>query len=151
MFKKRRGQAATEFIMTYGWALMIITVTMSAFIYTLVRPSEIVGASCVFTDDIECFAHKVTTTELTMELKNNAGRPINITQIDCTINHQKDSNNPNTIITPGVMREFSCDIPPGASVSTNELVRINVVIYYKFDGQEFPRTTEGNVIGYVTE
>jgi hypothetical protein len=147
---KRKGQAATEFLMTYGWALLVISTTLGAFYYFFINPESIVPPSCVFTDELECIGHKFENDRVLIELKNNAGRSLNLTRIAC----QTDGINWNQInlnvnMVPGnISVPLDCDLD---GLIPDSLTRATVIVYYKFEGQEFPRTTEGNVIGYVTD
>ncbi|MCC7574235.1 hypothetical protein KO361_01455 [Candidatus Woesearchaeota archaeon] len=151
--KKNKGQIALEFIITYGWAFLVMLVVIGAFFYFRMGPEQVVPPSCLFTDDLFCMGHKFNESGLILEMRNNAGRPVNITHISCQI-ERYDRNTtefvPSIVLAPS---DSSADIicTPDGIYNEPSLIRSNVVIYYKYHGQEFPRTTEGNVIGYFSD
>ena len=150
MFKKKIAQAATEFILTYGWALLIITTVIGVFVYIQVTPQQIVTPSCMFTDGLYCQSHQVTSDTIKMEIKNNVGRDININRTVCTIHQETFYEDESVDIKIGESKIIECYIED-ADVGVDELVQANVIIYYVVDGQTYPRTVEGNVIGYTIE
>lgn len=59
MFKK--GQAAMEFLMTYGWAILVVLVAIGALAYFgVLNPSRFLPSSCTITPGIGCDDFKVT-------------------------------------------------------------------------------------------
>jgi uncharacterized protein (UPF0333 family) len=51
----RRGQAALEFIMTYGWAIIAVLAAIGALAYFgVLSPSKYLPDKCVFTTGIGC-------------------------------------------------------------------------------------------------
>ena len=86
-FKKRKAQSATEYLMTYGWAILAITI-VGALLYTQVfsqRSCATAGASgwpltaSVAPDGNE-FAVNTAGT-VVMALKNNFGKDITVTEV----------------------------------------------------------------------
>lgn len=74
MKKKRRGQVALEFLMTYGWAFLIILVVIGAFVYfDVLDPSGYVPDSCRFPAGIGCIDAVATTNTVTIQLRNGMG------------------------------------------------------------------------------
>ncbi len=81
-----RAQAAMEFIMTYGWMLVILVVVLAALgylgIFTIQRP-----IGCSFPGNFVCKAVKLTADgNLTMDLSQDTGHDINILGLNCTKN-----------------------------------------------------------------
>ncbi len=91
---KKRGQAATEFLTTYGWAILILLIVI-ALIYGLNLFSPKIQNSCVGGDPIECSDVRFTApSTLTLVLTgsgiasvtNVIAIPLTSPQvIDCTI------------------------------------------------------------------
>ncbi len=86
-FKTRKAQSATEYLMTYGWAILAITI-VGALLYTQVfsqRSCATAGASgwpltaSVAPDGNE-FAVNTDGT-VVMALKNNFGKDITVTDV----------------------------------------------------------------------
>lgn len=72
-----RMQAATEYLITYGWALLIIAVAIGAIAYFVTVPSSIVTNTCTFSSTLICsdvsFGTNTTSgnTYLTVYIQNN--------------------------------------------------------------------------------
>ncbi|MFO8016940.1 MAG: hypothetical protein R6U32_07610 [Candidatus Woesearchaeota archaeon] len=57
MFSKpqRRAQAAMEFLMTYGWAVLAVLIIIAALNYFgVLNPQRLLPDKCVFTSGVEC-------------------------------------------------------------------------------------------------
>lgn len=70
-----RAQSALEYLMTYGWALIVIVIAIAALVM-LINPASIQGDSCdtklgPFTISDET---RVTAAGIDLVLVNNAGR-----------------------------------------------------------------------------
>jgi hypothetical protein len=146
----RKGQAATEFLMTYGWALLVLAIALGSLGYYFISQDSLVPESCAFVDDsLSCLGHKINSSGIYVEIKNFVGQPINITRVDCEIDGVYENNTLNVFLGSGAS---SADIvcPHSLIPVGRQLIRTNVVIYYIIQGQQFPRTSEGNVIGYVS-
>ena len=60
MFNKK-SQAALEFIMTYGWAILVVLVAIGALAYFgVLSPDRFLPAKCTLQSGIACLDHKVT-------------------------------------------------------------------------------------------
>ena len=72
MFKK--GQAAMEFLMTYGWAILVVLVAVGALAYFgVLSPDQFLPSKCTLPSGIGCVDHKATTTGVTVVLRNGLG------------------------------------------------------------------------------
>jgi uncharacterized protein (UPF0333 family) len=82
---KRRGQAAMEFLMTYGWAILaaIIVIGVLAIYF---RPSTLQGSSAYLTAPLYADAWNVdaTTDAVNLDITNNFGEIVTITSITVT-------------------------------------------------------------------
>ncbi len=52
--KKGKGQSALEYLITYGWAILIIAVVVSLLYFFVAVPSSVVPNSCSFTSGVDC-------------------------------------------------------------------------------------------------
>ena len=85
-----RGQAALEFLTTYGWAFLVILIMMSALAYFgVLNPSKLLPDRCNFGAEISCnkntmvVANKADNT-LIMRLSNNFGVGVVVTNARVT-------------------------------------------------------------------
>ena len=74
---KRKSQAALEFLMTYGWAILVVLVAISALAYFgVLSPDKFLPSKCTLQSGIACTDFKVTATNVTLFLQNSLGRDI---------------------------------------------------------------------------
>ncbi len=72
-----QGQAALEFLTTYGWAFLVILIMIAALSYFgILSPSKILPDRCNFGPEIGCINHLIGTNGVSLKLKNNAEEPI---------------------------------------------------------------------------
>ena len=78
----KRGQAAMEFLMTYGWAILAAIIAIGVLAYFGVfSPGQFVGSSAVVTAPFYANAWNVNPTTVNIELRNNGGETLTINDI----------------------------------------------------------------------
>ena len=83
--KTRKSQAALEFLMTYGWAILVVLVAVGALAYFgVLNPDKFLPAKCALSAGIGCIDHRVQGTAgaggvglVTVSLTNSLGYDIN--------------------------------------------------------------------------
>jgi hypothetical protein len=71
---KKRGQAAMEFLMTYGWALLVVLVAIGALAsFGVLNPSGLLPETCTMIPGIACTDFAVTTSSIDIVLTNGMG------------------------------------------------------------------------------
>jgi hypothetical protein len=71
-----RGQAALEFLMTYGWAMLILTAIVAGFVYVIPHPQSLTTNKCLFGSSIPCLGSQSSANNLTIVLRNGMGQSI---------------------------------------------------------------------------
>lgn len=85
-----RGQAAMEYIVTYGWAFLVILVAIGALAYFgVINPSMFLPGRCTVSGGFSCLQYKVTATQVQLGIQNNLGVDadqvsISLFSADCT-------------------------------------------------------------------
>lgn len=170
----KRGQSSLEFLMTYGWAIMVIGVVFGAMIYFgISTPTQVVPESCLFEQSILCneFQSKVDPGDdyMLVIIDNNVGLPINITgvsldsmstrmsncEVDSYYDHltdtQIDGANPLTVGTSGTA-QIRLECSPATFLTKGDTVRTDIEIKYEIDRPGyFPKTATGTVVSKVVE
>ena len=78
-----KGQAAMEFLMTYGWAILVVLAAIAALAYFgVLSPEKLLPEKCVLQPGLACVSHKVEPTKVTLVISNGLGRTITINSID---------------------------------------------------------------------
>lgn len=86
MFSKRRGQAALEYLVTYGWALAVIVIAVGVLSYFgFLNPNKYIQDSCEFGEQLKCVDQYMEADDngangqIVMRFRNNFEDSINIT------------------------------------------------------------------------
>jgi len=88
----RKGQTAMEYLMTYGWAILIIMVVLAVLFYLgVLNPSSVTPSQCVFPAGFTCVTNQLKTSgKLYLVIGQGTGKTIMITGITCTQNTSMD-------------------------------------------------------------
>ena len=77
--RQNKAQAAMEFLMTYGWAILVVLVAIGALAYFgVLNPDRFLPAKCTLPAGLACLDHKATATTLVLRVQNSLGYDINI-------------------------------------------------------------------------
>ena len=85
----RHGQAAMEFIMTYGWAMLVLLAMIGALAYFgVLNPNKYIPDKCLFPSGFQCSDYQATTNSgklrLQAKIYNKGADAINITDAFAT-------------------------------------------------------------------
>ncbi|MBI3034159.1 hypothetical protein HYY72_03285 [Candidatus Woesearchaeota archaeon] len=165
--KQSKAQAAMEFMMTYGWALLVIVGAIAALTFLgILDFNKFLPDTCSFPQGFECLESAVishSTNSLDFAVKNDYGFRINLTGVSEDTSSSDDCNSPgiqactglgcspaaipNGIVfdvdQKGVIRITCASIPYGR-------FKANVVLnFYSFQSGLTHHTT-GQIRGQVT-
>ncbi|MFH1400568.1 MAG: hypothetical protein ABIH41_03550 [Nanoarchaeota archaeon] len=84
--KGAKGQAAIEYLVTYGWILIVILVVLGFIIYfNLFNAKRFLPEHCNFGDQLQCVDFSITTSggtgTVSLILENNFAKEIQINNI----------------------------------------------------------------------
>ena len=81
----KKGPAAMEFLMTYGWAILVVLAAVAALAYFgVLSPSRFLPESCTFPAGFSCIGKAAisdTNNRFDCAIKNNQGGSVNITGV----------------------------------------------------------------------
>ena len=102
----RKAQAATEFLMTYGWAILVVGVAIAALAYFgVLSPTKFLPSKCTLPSGLACIDHKVTATGVTLILQNSMGYTVTVNSINLsTVNC---ASTPATVLQNGDQATFT--------------------------------------------
>ncbi len=74
-----------EYLLTYGWAILTISIVLSAFIYLGVfNTGTFVSSQCVAQADFSCLTARMDTNgQITFNVQQNTMTNINVTAMSC--------------------------------------------------------------------
>ena len=159
-----RSQSAMEYLMTYGWAILIIAIALMAlYAMGLFSPKTLVSTSCVFPADFSCMNSQLLPNgNFSINLEQSTSSPINITAIGCnsdTAIYNMLGFNPNITLQIG----SNVSLPQSSSQvlqcfsngtvftgSPGDVFHGYVIINYTDIETGFPHTVTGTVIEKMT-
>ncbi len=86
----KRGQAAMEFLMTYGWAILVVLIAIGALAYfAALNPGRFLPSSCTITPGVSCEDFVVdyvdgTNDAITITLRNGMGDDLDSVAVTIT-------------------------------------------------------------------
>ena len=134
-FKHTKSQAAMEFLMTYGWAILVVLAAIGALAYFgVLSPQKFLPEKCFLQAGFACVSHKVETTKVTLVLLNSIGKTITINSIavgscsgtftDTMINEQQSTFVIGSTCSNGAQKEsFKGDISIGYTEKETNLTK----------------------------
>jgi len=170
--KSKRGQAALEFLMTYGWSILVVLVVASGLsYYGVLNPDLLVSDECSFSNGLGCNDFLIDLdgslayngndfSSITLVIKNTIGKPINILWINATpkdsgltINcHNNSRNNPVTgeVIKDGEMKQFFLNCSEKVTyIDRKSKFDIAVNFYFNNTNMSYNHTIKGDLISKV--
>lgn len=79
---KSKGQAATEFLMSYGWIILVVFIVIGVLTYFgVLRPGEQLPESCILEVGLACEDFKATSEGVTLMVRNSLGKDIKVETI----------------------------------------------------------------------
>lgn len=138
-----KGQAALEFLTTYGWMLLIVVAVLGVMLYYgLGDARSAIPSSCYIGDGFECgatFAH--VDGHFAFEFTNNAGEDINISKVRCvfpgSINLTKELTSV-VRVNSSQKAVVMCSSPP--DISPAEKDKFSAQIVYESADESDPLT-----------
>lgn len=71
---QKRGQAALEFLMTYGWAILVVLAAIGALAYFgVLSPDRFLPEKCTLPSGIACLDFRYTTGAFELVIQNAQG------------------------------------------------------------------------------
>lgn len=141
MYNNKRGQAALEFLMTYGWAILsaiIVIGALGSYFYFNQGGSSTIYVNAPFYG----VASAATNTTLSLEMENKGGEALNVTSIavsPCTVNDTDSAFNGAVGAGAQIVTLSNCGTTPGDSFSGQ------ITITYLRPGSSLPLTSTGSV------
>ncbi|MFH1915694.1 MAG: hypothetical protein ABIJ21_00370 [Nanoarchaeota archaeon] len=144
---RRTGQAAFEFLVTYGWAFIIVLVVLGILAYFGVfSASQFTPERCDFGPQLECIDFIVNSQGyILLKFQNSFGDSINITGAQ-SYDFAIDSARSNTSMRLGNGRVETVRIKAMEGFAPKEKIPLNIRIFFRRD---FPSSPIHNITGTI--
>ena len=141
----KKGQAAMEFLMTYGWAILaaIIAIGVLAY-YGVFSPAKYIGGSAIVNAPFYANAWSVNTTAVTLELKNNGGDTVNITS---TTVSSCGTDSTDYTVNASLLQVVRINCSP--TLTTDDTFKGDITINYRKSGSSVDLASTGTITDKV--
>ncbi len=160
---RRSGQAAMEFLTTYGWAILVVLVAIGALAYFgVLNPSKYLPEKCLLTTGIGCrdFALQDNASRLVLRLTitNSIGTGMiikdggmNATSKGSSTICALDGSSPGwtTTIAAGDSAPFTCAFGLGTSPGTGQQGKVSLDMTYTTTQGVYAKRASGDISGTV--
>jgi len=151
----KKGQAAMEFLMTYGWAILVVLAAIGALAYFgVLSPSKLLPNKCTLSPGFDFGDCKASTGGLQLSIRNGLGS--DTTYLNVTVTPTSGSD---VTCTTNTTKEYSAGVPNGAvtdvfatcytTATEGNRFDANVKITYIKSGEDLPYTVSGTIIRRV--
>ncbi len=143
----KRGQAALEFLMTYGWAILVVLVAIGALAYFgVLRPEKMLPEKCVIStgSGLFCDDYSASGTTVTLKIKNMLSETVNITAITLTATGETCLASTSVPKSISADNSSTFDIPCSTLVAGDKIKGDFTVTFSKVDG--LSKSTTGQLV-----
>ena len=147
--RNNRGQAAIEFLITYGWAILAAMIVIGALAYFgITNPATTLPDKCVFSNGFECQEYIITGSQLNIKIINGYGQMV----------YQPDVNPTDGIGNcvfdgsdwgPDDVREAVCTSLTGMPFNSKDKARIKLTLNYSKTPSGYNQVALGEVYSTV--
>jgi len=129
MKRRVKGQASLEYLMTYGWAILIILVVGLVLWQMGFFNPPATGHGCSGFSHIVPLDTKLSGNKLTIIISNEAGARLDVKNVSATIGSETKTGTFSGVMRPGRTEEVN--ITFGSAFTTGDYYRANIVIEYE--------------------
>jgi hypothetical protein len=144
----RKGQAAMEYLMTYGWAILIVLAIMGILVY-LVKPQQVESCNVALPFQCEQNKYAINSSQIVkLSLVNLGSIAYNITDAKCG----SSTSTLNTVITPGSNATLTINCAGSTNIITNPQPGKDVfkdtisITYYPVGSPDFKKTQQIEIV-----
>ncbi|RMD67636.1 hypothetical protein D6817_00980 [Candidatus Pacearchaeota archaeon] len=143
---EKRAQAAMEFLMTYGWAILAAIIAIGVLAYFGVfSPSNLVSDQYNLASPFSVIAGSLNTTDLTLDIRNGRGETVTIKTI--SVPGCNTTNSFTTQIADGDHQVFTIACNP--ALNSGDILRADVTVTFNTTSSSVDQTTGGTIVARV--
>tara|TARA_Y100000310_G_scaffold327508_1_gene394012 strand:- start:9200 stop:9649 length:450 start_codon:yes stop_codon:yes gene_type:complete len=147
--KMKRAQAAMEFLMTYGWAILVVLVAIGALAYFgVLSPEQFLPEKCLISSGsgLYCEDFSASGTIVTVRVKNMLTDSVTLSSVGLSVTGETCSANTNSTI---ITADSTSDIAISCStLASGDKVKGDLSITFSKTGG-LNKTTTGSLVTKV--
>ena len=140
----KKGQAAMEFLMTYGWAILVVLAAIGALAYFgVLSPDRFLPDKCTATPPFSCTQYKITAANTQVTLLNNAG--IDMSSVTLTLTNSTGICSVAAQPTAGILNgeSFTWTTTNGCGAIASQRFKANYNVQYQKSGETVTHNSTG--------
>ncbi len=139
----KKGQAAMEFLMSYGWAILVVIAAIAALAYFgVLSPDRFLPEKCDLPPGVACLDHRYSGTAIEMAIQNAMG--FDMIDVSVSVNGtgcNAADNSTQTTLTNGQKATYSVTCSP-----TSGKFKGDIIFSYTNQETSMDHTKVGEVI-----
>jgi len=137
--KTTKGQAAMEFLMTYGWAILAAIIVIGILGYYYFSRDVLTPKAAVVNPPFYLNAQTVNTSGVSLELKNNGDDTYTVSKVAVTACGETPSAPGAVASGSTVTAHVNCTLSPSTTFKGT------ITVYYTKTGSTMTQTTTGSI------
>lgn len=141
-----------EFLMTYGWAILVVLITISSLAYFgVLRPGKLLPTSCIFDSGISCDDSYINTSTFSIVLTNGFGKDVTFYTFKLIASSGNSYyGETDKSLSDGDSVAYYLNIVNESSyLNVGSRASFDVEIGYNKEGSPLNKTLNGRIIGLV--
>ena len=145
---EKKGQAAMEFLMTYGWALLVVLVAIGALaFFGVLNPGQFLPSSCTIAPGISCEDFTVTPNVVSVVLRNGMGEGLNTVSLTASVGSGTPVDCEGSVtIADGDPQTYTCE---GSWGDSKAKLKADLGLTYKVGSSTISHTKTGQLVTQV--
>ncbi len=138
----KRSQTALEFLTTYGWAILIVTIMIGALAYYgVINPKNLIQERCISSPEFQCMDHVLYSNgTFNLILRVNVPEGVKDVAVYCDDGNGHTASASSTdVVNNDEKILITCDLED-AQYIPKDVQKINVELNYTKVGGAFPHT-----------
>jgi len=140
---QKKGQAAMEFLMTYGWAILVAVIVVGVLWWLIGNPTNLVGNTYQISTPLVKGAMAIATDGVTIDFRNGAGEAITLSSV---VISKCGTNATTQVIADGAI---STPIEVACTLTSGSRFKGDITVSYTTAGSTITQTSTGSVSGKV--
>jgi uncharacterized protein (UPF0333 family) len=141
----KKGQAAMEFLMTYGWAILVVIAAVAALAYFgVLNPDRFLPEKCTMPSGIACLDSTGSTSSITLRLQNAAGFDMS----GVTVSLIGANSTGSSVACTGITSLSNGEAGTATCASTYATGKLSATVEVNYTNQQtsIPHTKKGDLI-----
>ncbi|MBU1198737.1 MAG: hypothetical protein KKF46_02235 [Nanoarchaeota archaeon] len=149
----RKGQAALEFLTTYGWAFIVILVMIGALAYFgVLNPSKVLPNKCTAEAGFSCKDYRILSTNVSVVLSNGKGGGFTVGNVTAESDAGKVQGcevTPSSTVPVDSEFTITCDDGTDLSTAVGEKVKVTFEMSYIMARGTYNQSFRGEIYSEV--